>query len=241
MLDNASFYDDLKALGINLVSDVISFMVGLFSGVVLTSGRALLRPRFWSEMLRGKVAIVVGAHGDFDSYEASGMIGTGDALALAEFAGYFKQNKFTAYEVVSARSIGSDLLAQNLILIGGPDGNEISRDFVERTIAKRKVRFGNIRLHEISFELEGRVYAPTSEPVRKDAAAIIYHESPYSEDRHVILVSGCFGHGTLAAAQLLCRSGSFARRARWLRRFEAAVTCEVIKHGPTSIEVQCLA
>jgi len=239
-LDGSALYEDLKALGINLISNVIWFVAGLVSGVVLSSGRGLARPRFWSQMMRDKVALVVGAHGDFDSYEASGMIGTGDALALAEFIAYFKANKFDDYEVVSARTIDASLLNRNLVLIGGADANATSRDFIERTQAARKIRFGDPDRQIVSFEFEGEMYSPSREKAM-DAAAIVFHRSPYSEDGRVLLVAGCYGHGTLAAAQLLCRSKSFAGKARWLERFEAAITCEVVKHGPTATELQRLA
>jgi hypothetical protein len=230
-------HGDLKALAIGLLGNIIWFVAGSAFAFLLARAWKLFRPRFWSKMLRSKVVLVVGAHGDFDGYEASGMIGTGDALALAEFVAYFRQQRFADYQVVSARSIGPDLLAHNLILIGGPDANGTSCDFVERIKKTRQIEFGNPARHEIWFELQGRVYEPTS---RKDAAAIVYLESPYAEDRYVILVSGCSGHGTFAAAQSLCRRGALARRTRRLKRFEAAVTCEIIKDGPTSIEVQCL-
>lgn len=233
-------YEDLKALGINLLSNAIWFFAGLLSGVVIASGRKFLRPRFWSEMMRARIVIVVGAHEAFDDYEASGMIGTGDALALAEFISYFKRNRFTNFEVSSARTVTTAQLGQNLVLIGGADANSASRDFVTRSHDRLETKFGDPDRGEMSFELAGTKFMPERGETMKDAAAIIYLPNPHASDRRVILVSGCYGHGTEAAARLMCESGSFAARTRWLSRFEAAVSCEVIGSRPTAAVLRCL-
>lgn len=231
-------FEDIKSLGINLLSNFIWFVAGICVGVAATAAKSWFRPRFWSLMMRRKIVLVVGSHDNFDGYEASGLIGTGDALALAEFVSYFRQNKFENYEVVDARAKGSSFLASNLILIGGPDANRTSFDFVHRTKNNLKIKFGNPKAHEISFELQGKVYVPSNG--QKDAAAIVFGDSPYSSDGHVILVSGCFGHGTHAAAQLLCQNDAFRQRVKSFKRFEAAITCDVIDRGPTSIVVMDL-
>lgn len=238
MVGEGILNEDLKALGINLLSNLIWFVAGACSVTVLAMGARSSRPRFWAEMLKGEVVLVVGAHRDFDGYEASGMIGVADALALAEFVSFFKQCKFNNYIVASSRSISSEMLAKNLILIGGPDANATSQDFIRKSNTLRKVKFGNPDLNEIWFSLDGQYYAPSHAPSAKDAAVIVFDRSPYSEDGHVILASGCFGHGTQAAAQTLCRSRSFGKKVRRRDRFEAALTCEVVRHGPTAIEVR---
>lgn len=232
--------EDLKSLGINLLSSVIWFLAGLLSGIIIASGRKWRRPRFWSEMMKNKIVVVVGAHGEFDQYEASGMIGTGDALALAEFVSYFRQNQFTNFEISSARTVATSQLGQNLLLIGGADANSISRDFIARSGGKLKTRFGDPDKGEISFELAGTLFMPERGKKLKDAAAIVYMENPHAPDRRVVLVSGCFGYGTEAAARMMCQSDLFAARTRKLARFEAAISCEVLGNAPTATELKCL-
>ncbi len=238
MIGGGILNEDVKALGINLLNNLIWFVAGACSATVLTMARRSVRPRFWTQMLKGEVVLVVGAHRNFDGYEASGMIGVADALALAEFVSFFKQCKFDNYTVASSRSINSEMFTRNLILIGGPDANATSRDFLERSNKVRKVKFGNPDVNEIWFSLDGQYYAPSHAPSAKDAAVIIFDRSPYSEDAHVILAAGCFGHGTQAAAQTLCRSRSFGKKVRRRDRFEAALTCEVVEHRPMAIKVR---
>ncbi|MCI4645284.1 MAG: hypothetical protein MRY64_10910, partial [Hyphomonadaceae bacterium] len=172
-------FEDLKAIGINLLSNAISFAFGLTLGLVVTSSRKLFRPSFWSKMRSSKVIIVVGAHATFDEYEASGLIGTGDALALAEFISYFKQSGFKNYEVVSSRTISTTMLGENLILIGGPDANTTSRDFIERSRDRLRTQFGDPDKSEISFKLSGITFMPELGDTLKDAAAIVYQRNPY--------------------------------------------------------------
>jgi len=225
---------------INFLSNLLWFLAGFISHSAISRFREWKKPRYWREIMNRRIVLVVGSHGYFDPYESSGMIGTGDALALAELVTYFRQNRFEEYDIVSASSISPNLLQRNLILIGGPDANTVSQDFTDRVSKDIRTNFGDPQKSEIFFQLEEDYYMPRKYGASKDAAAIIFHKSPYSSDGCVLLLSGCFGHGTLAAAQTVCRSKMFSRKTRKLRYFEAALTCDVVGQAPTAIQLQRL-
>jgi hypothetical protein len=103
---------------------------------VLTHLRAR---RFWGPLVSSESVVVVGSFRDLPGFEASGVIGMGDTIALGDLRRYFAAIGFKRFTVHYsdrlewARSGESSPLQGNLILLGGPDANEVTRLVLERT------------------------------------------------------------------------------------------------------------
>jgi hypothetical protein len=89
----------------------------------------------WQKILRGRITIVTSIfeHPTRREFEQSGLIGVGDAWALAVLESWFKSIRFRDYEIRYAHEVPGDMLnGSNLTCVGGPDANSITRDALNR-------------------------------------------------------------------------------------------------------------
>src|SRR5262245_4565580 len=86
-------------------------------------------PAAWRPFSDGPCTIVVGTYYDknIQMFEASALIGTGDALALGRLLAMLSRVRPQPCDVLPSTGFPGDRLQSNLILIGGPDVNEVSR------------------------------------------------------------------------------------------------------------------
>jgi hypothetical protein len=121
-----------------LVSTLVAFILGLgwqWLRHLVTHFRAR---RFWRSLLRGELTVVLGRFRDLPDFEASGVVGAGDNIALSSLTGYFSRIGFRRFTVYYNDQLGwSELtetspLRKNLILIGGPDANSLTRAVLQR-------------------------------------------------------------------------------------------------------------
>ena len=110
----------------------------------------------WRPFVEGPCTIVVGTYYDkhIRLFEASALIGTGDALALGRLLAVLNRIRRQPCEVLPSAGFSGDRLQSSLILIGGPDANEVTRQVLERvslgsalaTLIVMKSRFTTPRL-----------------------------------------------------------------------------------------------
>lgn len=225
-------FADWSPLYIGLAINVIWLLAVVCLGWLWHARTWLFLPRYWRRLTDQEVVIVVGKHDFPEGYEAAGLVGVGDVLALGEIIAQLRSISFKKYKIVVADSADNDDCQKNLILLGGADMNSVSRSFIEATSKVRKITFGNPDKHEISFNLEGKSYGSALGTNRTDAAAITFTRSPFHAQSFVLLLSGCYGTGTLAAAQMTCWDKAFHRRVWRLNQFESAITCQVRNNWP---------
>jgi hypothetical protein len=132
------------------------------------------------------------------------MIGAGDAICYAEVAAALRARFGVDPPLRFADRLDGDELANNLILIGGPDANSATRRVVRRL--KTTLRLGDPTINEISFRspATNRLYVPVrqSEDEMIDYGVILREQNPFSPLHHVLALFGCFGFGTWAAGRL---------------------------------------
>jgi hypothetical protein len=123
-----------------LASALVAFLLGL-------AWRRMVRllvywraRHFWRGLLAGRPAIVLSKHRVLGRFEASGLVGAGDLAALRELTEHFARIGFKRHHTVyNDEPIWADdgaesaLLRGNLILLGGPDSNRVTREVLERT------------------------------------------------------------------------------------------------------------
>lgn len=161
------------------------------------------------------------------------MMGTGDALALGKILGVLNRVGVKGIEVVPTYNFSGDRYQNNLILIGGPDANEITRRVFERM--STNLKFGNPDKNEISFRDSKSKTGYFSKydsqnRVVGDYGLAFKTKNSFNPEATVIIVAGCFGFGTCAAAQVF-ENDNFIRQADSYQvnsEFELLVYSEVI-------------
>lgn len=197
--------------------DLLVGIVGSLTGAVLillanwawNRARTELRTRrgqhFWKPFLAGDLKLVVGGFSEFTGFEQSGLLGVGDAMAMAELRAHFKGIGLPDVAVTNADLLGGDSLKSNLILLGGPDANKITKDAV--VAIDSTFQFGDPSEHVISFydSETGKTYAPSkrvdSQDIERDYGVIIKTDNPFAKDKKILIIAGSFGYGTWAGAR----------------------------------------
>jgi hypothetical protein len=94
--------------------------------------------RFWRPLTSDHMSVVLGRFRGLPGFEASGVVGAGDNIALKDLSDYFARIGFKRFTVFYNDQFGwTDTtrvapLRGNLILLGGPDANTLTRDVLER-------------------------------------------------------------------------------------------------------------
>jgi hypothetical protein len=159
--------------------------------------------RFWQPFFSGDLRIVVGRFTEFFQFEPSGLVGMGCAMALSELRLHLEKLGLRKFSFTFADRIDGDHLRDNLVLLGGPDANRLTREVV--TKIQSTVRFGDPECHEIVIRdtLTGEAYLPKLTMDRKgiarDYGAIIKTRNPFDPSKHLLLAAGSVGFGTWGA------------------------------------------
>jgi hypothetical protein len=170
--------------------------------------------RFWRPFFSGDVKIVVDRFNQFNSWEASGLVGVGGMQATAEIVSLLDDLGIRAsgrqVSIVYHDRVDGNVHGSNLICIGGPDANSMTKLILQRL--DLSIRLGIPEQHNIVItDLEtGRPYFPKIESagrgddrVTLDHGVIIKSQNPFNRKRCVLIVAGSYGFGTWAAAKLI--------------------------------------
>lgn len=141
-----------------LVSAFLAFLLGLVWNRTLNLLAHLKARRFWRSLIAEQLSVVLGRFRDLPGFEASGVVGAGDNQALHELSDYFVRIGFKRFTVFyndqfnGAGPGGGSPLQGNLVLLGGPDANSVTREVLTRLTL-------GIEFVEISRTLLDRVIA----------------------------------------------------------------------------------
>lgn len=189
---------------------------------------------FWKPFFETKTTIVIGTYDEdrFRAWEASTLMGTGDALALGIIMGVLNNVGIKDIDVVPTYNFSGDRYQNNLILLGGPDANIVSREFYNKIDTNFK--FGDPNINEITLydTKENLSYRPkynTNKKVIRDYGFAFKTENPFNSETNIILLAGCYGFGTCSAAQLFESSRLLDKLKKSKNgEFEALVYSDVI-------------
>jgi hypothetical protein len=194
--------------------EVAKFLIGAGGGWVLKIGHDRWNTRraraFWRPFLSSDVRLVIGRFDkirnvDVRRFERSGVLGVGDAIALAEiqsYLGLIGANPQVAY----ADRLEGDALKYTMILLGGPDANSVTRRAVKHISSN--LRFGDPEINEIAIhdtaQTPERIYQPS--PLDRDNSGtdyglILRAPNPFDPNKEIMILAGSFGHGTWAAVR----------------------------------------
>ncbi|MBE8517221.1 hypothetical protein ILP97_06810 [Amycolatopsis sp. H6(2020)] len=228
---------------INLVAAGIGG-VSVWLGTKTNKRLRLLRARrFWKAMGSREPFIVMGAPDwePLSSWEKSGLVGKGDMLALVEIESQLRRLGF-AGKIVESKELNSRELRSDLILIGGPDGNTATKEIMERLDGETSYVFAGDApavLHKGSDETAAPQYNKSGDPTN-DYGLIIRAANPLAPDTaEVVILAGCWGFGTAAAAEKLS-DRKFLRDQRKFKYFEALVETTVVRGSHYNTRVRTL-
>lgn len=152
-------------------------------------------PQLWQTMYQDGLVIVMGrfTNHSLTGWERSGLAGSGDVMALAELNSYLSKLNIINFSVVFADQLHDDLLANNLVLLGG-DVNAISMRFVDKIKPKLTHGYGVTFIDYV----EQKKYIPVgkNDKLITDYGLMIYADNPFAENRKVLYIAGSFGFGT---------------------------------------------
>lgn len=223
--------------------DISSNLIAAAIGGVLvwsaTNARRRLKliraRRFWRALGGRHPLIVLGAH-DFGMHRRwanSGVVGMGDIGALVEIEAQLRMLGF-AGAITESKQLSPRELSSDLVLIGGPVANAVTRTMMAKLHGTISFDFAEDPEHEAAVVHDlrtSRVLIPQYEesgyPVT-DHALIIRTPNPLAPDTsELVIVAGCFEHGTEAAAEKL-GDRKFLRRIKRMKHFEALIETTVV-------------
>ncbi|WP_328286137.1 hypothetical protein [Amycolatopsis orientalis] len=134
-------------------------------------------------------------------------------------------------------------LSSDLVLIGGPEANAVTRTMLAKLSGVISYAFvedpehAAAEVHDVS---TGRVSAPRYDesgyPV-SDYALIIRTPNPLAPDTsEIVIVAGCWEHGTAAAAEKL-GDRKFLRRMKKMEHFEVLLETTVVNGAHYNVKV----
>lgn len=155
-----------------------------------------------------------------------GMVDQGDLLAAVELQAQLG----TAVRLVEAEALGEDEIREDLILIGGPDGNSLTASVLERLDGVLSLGFAehgsSVYDRKSGFAASPR-YDDAGDP-RVDYGLVIRAANPFApETAEVVIVAGCGGYGTAAAAAAFDEAEALGG----YRHFEALVETTVFRRA----------
>lgn len=173
--------------------------------------------QLWGPILSGQLQIVTSRFDSQDFTDPTGVIGAGDAMALRVLRTYFASIGFTKVEEVYVKEASLDR-TKNLILLGGPDTNEVTKDaldlirpYVEITEDKDDEN-GTMEVRDLRVapksdsnssgrQRDGRYSAGAN----LDYGIIIRANNPFNPSTTIVIIAGAFGYGSWGGANLALR------------------------------------
>jgi len=126
-------------------------------------------------------------------------IGLWDAAAVEEIEEFFDQQKLPRPERVDADKVTEEELKANLIVLGGPDTNEISRCLAAGIGATLKFGTGRFLGGTVLDLEEQEIYHPKwvdhARDILHDYVLIYRIKNPFNRKAQVLLIAGHPGHG----------------------------------------------
>ncbi|MVT11398.1 nucleotide-binding protein [Chitinophaga tropicalis] len=192
---------------------------------------------FWKSYMGNNYHIVIGRFQEFQNFEPTGFLAVGDARGLSDICAYLESIGSKVPQIEYADKMNGDFLGNDLIIIGGPDANELCKATISRL--NLTIKFGNPEKYEVSFRNNetGDRFVPKiiNNKVQKDFGVIIKAPNPFNPKRNAVLLFGAFGYGTWAAIKYATSLDFLENKIVSEQYFECIVETEVVKDTPQAL------
>lgn len=191
----------------DLVAALVTFLLGVSAGAI---ARALLSRRASNLLLAlppGPVHVVLGSPFHMKPGGTRAVTATVPVAAAGTVLGYGRiadlvrrQRPDVPVSVFFSASFPADLLADNLVLLGFPKTNEVTRDVVRHLDLPV-----DIQDHRWTERATGRVFEATlaGDYIVEDHGSVIRAPNPYNENSVVHVFAGTQTYGLKAAIEFL--------------------------------------
>jgi hypothetical protein len=229
----------LTDLGVNLLAGLIGFVIGRGWERLKAEIRSRRARRLWKPFVTGDSRIVLGRVSGLP--EKTGFLAVGDAMALAALQAYFESLNLPHINFEYDDYLHGDNLKSDLILIGGPAVNAITKEALSRISSKS--RFGTPMHTEAVYDsATDREYVPSrrtdSNEISVDYGMIIKTKNPFDPSKQVLVIAGSWGYGTWAGARFAI-SKEFSEDPVVLdgKSFECLIETDVVRRTPQDTRV----
>jgi hypothetical protein len=232
---------------VGLFTALIGYILGRFWNTLVVWWRYRNARRFWRPALRDeRFQVVVSRFESAGFREPTKVVGGGDAIAHRLLVDIFHEIGFKRPEFVYVHEHELDL-SRNLILLGGPTTNEITREAVKiirpgLTVVDPGPGIA-MEVHDSAAVAESdtndateevqRVFVaePSSERMT-DYGVIIRARNPFNRSKALVVISGAYGYGSWAGVKLT-QTDEFLRHCELLDAMQQAPTRMGRRpHGP---------
>lgn len=231
-----SLWDSIAHAAGSLGSDAVSSTVGLVVGAAIGSGRSVLSVRIparriWRYKSESDFVIIVSTSGIADTgvYHRA-MTGLGQVRALTILSPSLRRAypRIDLQKVLLSEEVGGSDLDKNLLVIGGPKSNAVSKVLLEKLspIVPFTVSDTTISLYGTQCDA-----VSVSGQVTRDYGYAIRAAHPLYPSRRVVLIGGTHTYGTASAARWLVEKG---RSFRVPGDVAVVVESEVVMQGHVS-------
>lgn len=231
------------SISINLISTLIGFLFGRVYYRLKKTYKVKSTKYFWKPFADGdQIFIILGHIEEFIGWERSGLVGFGDAIALAELKSYFDSMDIKNVVINYDNKIDKDALKSNLILIGGPTTNNITKMVLSNIHSTLNFEKSSLAIFDTK---ENEEYKPSVSPSGDggvDYGLIIRARNPFEKSKKAVVIAGSWGYGTWAGAIHSISTNFNEDISPFLDfdSFECLLKSNIILRSPQSIETICV-
>lgn len=189
---------------LGVTATAVCFLGGLFFRSVLT---LVLDKRpagqVWLARAGEPIEIVITSAPLRHEDEASGLVYPAEATAAAEIALFMRSTFKSKTRISTSDRFSSSALRQDLLILGGPVHNGVTRHFLER-LGLEELLDGYAIIGKDGKRYEAQTAKIAGqEQVIEDYGLVVRAPNPYNEKRRVTILIGSRTAGTLIAARSL--------------------------------------
>lgn len=241
--------NQLSNILINIAASLVLILAGFLLRTAIRVLAHLRSSNHWSVSFRDELLVCIGIRDSVE--EPSGEMGAGDALALQELGSRLTSTG-TKFSIAYVSRFREADLAKDLILLGGPDVNVITKNALARINSGFESQYQPERPRRFKISiydrLEDTTYLPETNSGREpfgtgwaglspmeassDYGIIINCPSPFTRSKRIIITYGAFGYGTLGALRWM-NSNPIPREIRSSATgYECLIPVDVVGGSP---------
>ncbi len=229
----------------NLIAAAIGGAVLWLGSLARRRAMQFRAQRFWRHVTDHDPVIAVGIQDPTSrGWDRAGLVGSGDVAALLRIHEGLRALGTDA-RVVVADALSADAWGGNLILIGGPDANQLTAEMMARIDESLSFVFPKWQQHyvflmdKVTRRMIGPDHSADGKVVKVDYGLIVRTQNPLgTNDTEIIILAGCWGYGTEAAAKMLATK-TFYRHplVRSKRPFEILIRTTIAGDVPQAVQL----
>jgi hypothetical protein len=193
-----------REIVIVIVTSPVVFLLGYGFNRLKKIILSIRAGRFWNRFVKDGLLVL----GSGKVPEPTRCVPVGDAMAFVKLQTYFKSEILSDidFKIADSLQLQGDDLKSNLILIGGPGINNITKRVLNMIKSQLSLSFSSltgrtvVRDSRTGKEYELSRNRDTGE-VTEDYAMIIKTQNPLNPCKLVLIIAGISGYGTWAGAE----------------------------------------